>query len=343
MPKISVVIPTYNRAAYLDAAIASVLAQCSADFEIIVSDNCSQDDTHAVVSKYLADSRVRYFRNEQNIGMVRNWRKAIYEYATSDWFILLSDDDYLIDTNYLTKANRLIEDNSSLVMVYAEGYVLDESTGAKTLIVLPFEEVVSGVDVFISRGTVKPQDFTLCNIVFNRLLTIELNAFSNNNNLSCDTELFLKLAVMGDIGVVKGPVSVYRCHSGNLLKTTSRSPDLTYGSMDSLVSPYIFAKERISREQLAIFRKNTRIDNYVASCLLVVACYSWDKYHQRRQETAFKIPDVIEAVTSPMAYRIKLFLFRFGGWSYPAYLLFRRQLKKLLRCYTSSLNLPTKK
>ena len=165
MPKISVVIPTYNRAKYLDEAIVSVLAQRGADFEIIVSDNCSQDDTTTVVSKYLADSRVHYYRNEQNIGMVRNWRKAMFDYASGDWFILLSDDDYLIDPDYLAKVTQLIAENPSLVLVYAEGYKLDENTGERELITLPFEGVVKGVDVFLSRGMIKPQDFTLCNVV----------------------------------------------------------------------------------------------------------------------------------------------------------------------------------
>ena len=322
MPKISVVIPTYNRAAYLDAAITSVLAQCGADFEIIVSDNCSQDNTYAVVSKYLADSRVHYYKNEQNIGMVRNWRKAIYEYTTGDWFILLSDDDYLIDPNYLAKANSLIEGNPSLVMVYAGGYVLDESTGKQTLLVLPFEGVVKGVDVFISRGTIKPHDLTLCNVVFNRRRAIALNAFSNSVSLSCDSELFLKLSLMGDIGVVKGPVSVYRVHPGNLIKTVNKSPDLAYGNMNFLVSPYLFAKERITREQLAIFRKNTKMDRFVERSLLVVACHSWKKYLTYRQETAGKIPELIEAITNSLGYRIKLFFCRFSGWIYLAYMEF---------------------
>ena len=313
MPKISVVIPTYNRAAYLDAAIASVLAQRGADFEIIVSDNCSQDETAAVVSKHLADSRVRYFRNEQNIGMVRNWRKAVFEHASGDWFILLSDDDYLVDPDYLAKASRLIEDNPSVVVVYAEGYMLNESTGEQKSIVLPFEGVVKGVDVFLSRGTIKPQDLTLCNIVFNRGMAKTLNAFSNPDNIFCDSELFLKLTLMGDVGVVKGPVSVYRFHPGNLMKSVNKSPELIYGNLDHLVAPYMFAKGCVTPEQLAIFRKNTKLDRYVGNSLLRLAHFSWDNYRARRQEISGKIPEVIKAITRSPRYWIKLLFARFSG------------------------------
>ena len=313
MPKISVVIPTYNRAAYLDAAIASVLAQRGADFEIIVSDNCSQDDTAAVVSKYLADSRVHYYRNEENIGMVRNWRKAVFEDARGDWFVLLSDDDYLVDPDYLAKASRLIENNPSVVVVYAEGYMLNESTGEQKSIVLPFEGVVKGVDVFLSRGTIKPQDLTLCNIVFNRAMAKTLNAFSNPANIFCDSELFLKLTLMGDVGVVKGPVSVYRFHPGNLMKSVNKSPELIYGNLDHLVAPYMFAKGRVTPEQLAIFRKNTKLDRYVGNSLLRLAHYSWDNYRICRQGIVDKIPEVMRSITSSPRYLIKLLFARLRG------------------------------
>ena len=310
MPKISVVIPTYNRATYLNAAIASVLAQRGADFEIIVSDNCSQDDTTVVVSKYLADSRVHYYRNEENIGMVRNWRKAVFEHASGDWFVLLSDDDYLVDPDYLAKASRLIEDNPSVVVVYAEGYMLNESTGEQKSIVLPFEGVVKGVDVFLSRGTIKPQDLTLCNIVFNRTMAKTLNAFSNPDNIFCDSELFLKLTLMGDVGVVKGPVSVYRFHPGNLMKSVNNSPHLIYGNLDHLVAPYMFAEGRVTPEQQAVFRKNTKLDRYVGNSLLRLANFSWDNYCLRRQELVSKVPEVMNAISSSPRYQMKLLFAR---------------------------------
>lgn len=315
MPKISVVIPTYNRAAYLDAAMASVLAQRGVDFEIIVSDNCSQDETAAVVSKYLADSRVHYFRNEENIGMVRNWRKAVFEHASGDWFVLLSDDDYLVDPDYLAKASRLIADNPPVVVVYAEGYMLDESSGERKSLILPFAGVVKGIDVFLTRGTIKPQDLTLCNIVFNRAKAMELNAFSNPDNIFCDSELFLKLALTGDVGVVKGPVSVYRFHPGNLMKSVNKSPELIYGNLEHLVAPYMFAKGRITHEQLATFRKNTRLDRYVGNSLLRLAHYNWRVYCLCRREIAGKIPEVINAISSSPRYQMKLLFARIRGVS----------------------------
>ena len=65
MPKVSVIIPTYNRAHYLQRAIDSVLNQTFQDFEIIIVDDASTDETPKVVEVF-HDWRIRYFRHETN-------------------------------------------------------------------------------------------------------------------------------------------------------------------------------------------------------------------------------------------------------------------------------------
>src|SRR5512146_572452 len=73
-PRISIVIPVYNRAELIRRALDSVLAQTFGDFECIVSDNHSSDGTLAVVNEYAArDSRIRVVSQYQNVGPVRNW------------------------------------------------------------------------------------------------------------------------------------------------------------------------------------------------------------------------------------------------------------------------------
>ncbi|MDD5296567.1 MAG: glycosyltransferase [Rhodocyclaceae bacterium] len=331
MPKISVVLPTFNRASYLDAAIESVLAQRGADLELVISDNCSSDATVDVVRKYLEDPRVRYFRNEENIGMVRNWHKAVFDLASADWFMLLSDDDYLVDPDYLAKASDLIDNNDLLTLVYADGYLLDEETGNRTLLDLPFSGVVPGGKIFASRGTVAPQDFTLCNVLFDRNRAAELGAFSNPDNLSCDSELFLKLAAIGYVGIIKGPVSVYRSHPGNLIKTVSKSARFAYGGIDAFVSPYIFSKGRISEESRLDFRRNTKIERLIARLLLVIACHDWALYLKCRGELENTVPELCSPISGSTGYRLILFLCRFGGWFLPLYMEARNWITALYR------------
>ena len=70
-PLVSVCIPTYNRAGLLRESIASVLAQTFGDFELIISDNASEDATESVVRSF-GDDRIKYPRNAKNLGHREN-------------------------------------------------------------------------------------------------------------------------------------------------------------------------------------------------------------------------------------------------------------------------------
>ena len=99
-PKITTVIPTYQRAKLLARAIRSILRQTYPHFEIIVCDNCSSDETREVVEEFAReDSRIRYFRHSENIGMLGNWNFALKQVETP-FFSILCDDDILLPTFY---------------------------------------------------------------------------------------------------------------------------------------------------------------------------------------------------------------------------------------------------
>lgn len=92
MPKVSILLPTYNSALFLDEAITSALNQTFTDFELIIVDNCSTDNSYDVIAKYLHDKRVRYYKNETNIGVIGNFNKCL-SYASGEYIKLLCSDD----------------------------------------------------------------------------------------------------------------------------------------------------------------------------------------------------------------------------------------------------------
>lgn len=256
-PKISVIIPTYNRASYLIAALDSALQQDYPNMEIIVADNASSDGTPEVIQSYVDRqiTRLKYFRNENNIGMVGNWRRCLNQHATGDWFLILSDDDYLTDNRYLSKAAELIMKDASLMIVYANGIIVDELTGRTTELNLPFKEVEAGSTIFFHRETFFPQDFTLCNVLFRRDPALKLDAFSNDYNISCDSELFLELCLLGNVGVIHDQVSVYRKHGNNLFNSKNSNWLLFVHNLDYILEPYKLARsmKTIPRFRLAFF------------------------------------------------------------------------------------------
>jgi glycosyltransferase involved in cell wall biosynthesis len=90
---VSIGLPVYNGARYLRSALDSLVAQDYEDFELIISDNASEDETEAICREFAArDPRVRYYRAERNMGPVWNAVRA-YELARGEYFLLAAHDD----------------------------------------------------------------------------------------------------------------------------------------------------------------------------------------------------------------------------------------------------------
>lgn len=105
--KYSFVLPAY-KSQFLKESIDSILAQSYKDFELIIVDDASPDDIGGVVSSY-DDARIRYYRNEENIGgtdLVAQWNHSV-EYANGDWIILATDDD-IYENAFLETADKLL-------------------------------------------------------------------------------------------------------------------------------------------------------------------------------------------------------------------------------------------
>lgn len=102
-PRISVCVATHNRCHLLAQAVESVLEQSFRDFELIISDNASVDETPKICERFLKDPRVRYYRNETDLGSLGNSRKLIYEYTQTELLTFLPDDDRYVDRDALAK------------------------------------------------------------------------------------------------------------------------------------------------------------------------------------------------------------------------------------------------
>ena len=92
-PRVSIGLPVYNGEKYLRAALDCILRQDYADFELVICDNASSDGTEAICREYAArDGRIRYTRNETNIGASGNY-KRVFELSRAEFFKWASHDD----------------------------------------------------------------------------------------------------------------------------------------------------------------------------------------------------------------------------------------------------------
>src|SRR5215218_7254519 len=115
-PRVTVCMPTRNRAGWLGQSMRSVLAQTYQDFVLVVSDNASEDDTAEVVAGF-DDPRVRYIRLDENIGLVGNHNQML-ERVETEYVLILPDDD-LAYPELLETTVPVLDANRRAGMVHA--------------------------------------------------------------------------------------------------------------------------------------------------------------------------------------------------------------------------------
>lgn len=113
MVKISIIVPCYNQAQYLDECLNSVLNQQFQDWECIVINDGSSDNTEAIAAKWTEkDSRFKYFRKEN--GGVCSARNYGIERAIGEWILPLDGDNY-INPDYLWEASKYFDENFKII------------------------------------------------------------------------------------------------------------------------------------------------------------------------------------------------------------------------------------
>ena len=123
-PTVSILIPTYNRAAFVRAAIQSALAQTYSDIEIVVLDDASPDETPQVVAEF-EDARLRLVRHPRNLGIVENWRAGL-ENARGEFFCFLHDDD-TFEPQFVEKLLAPLQENPQLIVAFCDHWIMDEA------------------------------------------------------------------------------------------------------------------------------------------------------------------------------------------------------------------------
>lgn len=124
-PRVSIGFPVYNGEKYMDEALDSVLAQTFEDFELIIVDNASTDRTPEISRVYAArDDRVRYHRNDRNLGQSANINRTI-RLSTGSYYRQMHDDDRL-HPGCLAACVDVLDRDPSVVVCHTETTVIDE-------------------------------------------------------------------------------------------------------------------------------------------------------------------------------------------------------------------------
>ncbi len=126
-PKVSVCIPNYNYADYLPFAIESVLNQSLTDFELIIQDDCSKDNTVEVVERYLSERRLIFETNERNLGQVGSCNRCLSK-ARGQYIKFVDADDLLASPDCLARMVSVLDrDRSVSLVASARNIIYSES------------------------------------------------------------------------------------------------------------------------------------------------------------------------------------------------------------------------
>lgn len=210
-------IPTYNQSKYIAQAIQSAQQIDYENLEIVVSDDCSTDNTEEVVVQFLNDKRVKYFKNEPNLGRVANYRKTLYEYASGDYVLNLDGDDWLEDTSFINDAMKLFDENLEVSCVLGDRKNYNEKENTFRLFTNkdnPYiKSIMKGNDFFINYPKIN-FIFSHFSCIYRRDLAKKLNFYSKDI-VSSDIESIMKLYIGNKVGYIPKVVGVWRAHSSN--------------------------------------------------------------------------------------------------------------------------------
>ena len=255
VPLVTIAIPTYNRAnGYLRQAIACSVNQTYQNIEIIISDNCSTDNTEEIVKSF-NDPRIRYFRQDKNIGMYNNENFCVQK-AKGNFFLLLCDDDLidhdLVDVcmqaaNYDTAIGVIL---TGTRVINGDGDVLREDTNKAG--------GLSTADFFLAWFEHKVPLY-FCSTLYNTKRLKEIGGFKSKKALYEDDVALVQLAAKFGRVDVQDVKASFRKHSdsfGTAAKIRDWCEDSLY--LLDIMCNVVPEKEAIIREKgmVSLCRQN---------------------------------------------------------------------------------------
>lgn len=214
-PLVSILIPTYNRPKDIEKAISSCLAQVYENIEIIITDNSNNNETKEVLRKFNS-GKLKYYKNATNLGPILNWKKAL-ELSIGEWLVILPDDDYFINSFYISDCINIINENKIdfIITDCILGYPTSNSIGRSNKNGIVASQTV--LDEFWKSIHIP----TIANF-FSRKIIKDINFFYSNDILYSDIELWLKILCKSEnVYFYNIPSVYYTFHDENIVKTMS--------------------------------------------------------------------------------------------------------------------------
>lgn len=317
--KVSVVIPTYNRAYIIRDALECALAQTYGDFEIVVADDGSTDNT-AEVMKGFEGEKVRYIRHQSNRGCSAAYNTAIA--ATAGDVIAFLDSDDLWKPQYLERLARFLDKYPKVDVVFCDVELQEKTEIFPSMMALmqnfprmlqakPRQEeyVFTGREMYLCLLEEVPIKPTAA--LVRRELFQKAGGFNEAWPSGTDWDLFLRFAKIADFGYIDVPLAIQR-RTADATHQKFREQDKLF-----LLSTFLKEKSRLRKDREALQAVNRGISSH---CTILAGLYL--ENGQRRKSFSTYVQAFLET-------REPIMLLRAASTSLPAN--FRSSLKRALR------------
>lgn len=293
-PFVSICIPTYNGEAYLHDCIRSCLAQKYDNFEVVICDDGSTDNTREIIESYrLKDGRIRYHKNEKNLGLVGNWNRCL-DLASGEWIKFVFQDDY-IAPECLDVFSSHIEPHIVL-MVSERNFILEDeanedqrnyySNVVRTLTntISPQKDDLFG-PALISKLAARNIGMNFIgepSLSFFRKGIIEkTGSFNPLLKQICDLEFFLRVASQWGLKYIPGKLCAFRIHGQS---TTSTNVSSRYFQLH-YIEPLLLAWLMLYDPGFSALRKNLNaFEKYKLGLWFRLKCYQAGKVNKEQAQ-----------------------------------------------------------
>lgn len=235
-PIVSVVVPNYNHARFLRQRLDSILAQSYQDFELILLDDCSTDESRSVLREYASDPRVRLDFNDANSGSTfKQWNKGV-RLAQGKYIWLAESDDYC-DSHFLQRLVALLDADPEVMIAYCRSWRVsdDDANDAGdgrgdanqrefAYPLLDASDLPRWSSDFCADGTEECRRyFVIANLVRNASSAVfrkaaydQVGGADESLRLCGDWKLWASIALRGKMAYVSDPLNYYRLHAGSV-------------------------------------------------------------------------------------------------------------------------------
>jgi glycosyltransferase involved in cell wall biosynthesis len=229
MTKVSVIIPTYNYGRFIDESLKSVFDQTIQDFEIIVIDDGSTDDTAQRIAAY--GEKLRYYRQQQK-GPAAARNLGIRE-SKGDFIAFLDADDLWYPTK-LEKQLALFASNPGLGMALTDNALFDEG-GIYRDYVNKKEYLFSGdvvANIFLRSGVVTPT------VMVKKAAFDRVGVFEEDLYIAEDDNMWIRIAVEFEVGIVDESLAQIRDHRFRTMRVSDKLEESVAGNIKLLTTKY---------------------------------------------------------------------------------------------------------